>query len=113
MGDPSTRADIFQFVDEDGNVVGNAVSVILAGIDPVGERVWAFFNTNTFSYASTQPGSNPHAENTRDTRLRAFSLSDSGLNESNYGLLTRFIHQPSGDSVIGFIASFISSLSFA
>jgi|GEM_PF-2014877 len=112
MGDPSTRADIFQFVDEDGNVVGNAVSVILAGIDPVGEQVWAFFNANTFSYASTQPGSNPPAENTRDTRLRTFSLSDFGLNESNYGDVTRFIHQPSGDSDIAFIASYSSAFSF-
>src|SRR5690625_5309221 len=107
MGDPSTRADIFQFVDEDGNVVGNAVSVILAGIDPVGEQVWAFFNANTFSYASTQPGSNPPAENTRDTRLRTFSLSDFGLNESKYGDVNRFIHQSYCDSELAFMGSYI------
>src|SRR5690625_5373779 len=75
MGDPSTRADIFQFVDEDGNVVGNAVSVILAGFEPVGEQVWVYFNAYSIRYASIQNGSSPLTDNIHMSRMRPISFT--------------------------------------
>src|SRR5690625_7196232 len=59
-----------------------------------------------------QPVENHHAVKISYTRLLTFSLSDFIQNESNYGDVTRFIHQPSGDSDIAFIASYSSAFSF-
>jgi uncharacterized repeat protein (TIGR01451 family) len=105
MGEPGST-DTFKFIDNSGNTVGNSVSVVLGGIDPIGKILWAFFNPSTLLYSSPQPGNSTPSANTRDIRMRVFDLEDFGLNASNYLLAKKFVHILGGQSDPAFMGSY-------
>lgn len=105
-----TGADRFMFVDINGNTVGNELSSSFPG--SLGVAHWAFYNTTNGYYTNPQPqgaGFIDNNRNPRDIRVLQWDLSAFGLNASNVGNVTHFIHRLGGESDPAFVAYNTSS----
>lgn len=110
MGEPSGSTDSFRFVDIYGNTVGNAVSVRLTDISPVGSAHWKFYTTTGVGAPAYHPSLNTTSiAGYRDVRLSGFDLSEFGLNAGNVDQIARFVHKLGGNSDQAFIAYNTSS----
>ncbi|GAB2822603.1 hypothetical protein GCM10027276_26050 [Comamonas piscis] len=96
VGQPSSKADQFYFIDDTGAVVGNAVSITLSSVTVVARQNWQFWNPN-HTKASVGDGS-------RDLRMRAYHFADFGITPENMGRVAGFVQALSGDSDIAFVA---------
>jgi hypothetical protein len=102
MGDYPSTNDIFKFVDVNGNTVGNQLSLNFSQVLGVGSATWAFYQVPTTAPYTPIPYGGPHGD--RLIRLQAWDLSDFGLNQSNVGRISRFVHTLSGNSDPAFMA---------
>jgi uncharacterized repeat protein (TIGR01451 family) len=95
IGQPS-GTDLFYFVDNLGNRVGNIVSVVFSAIPLVGQANMAIYyaETRTLQYASL----------IRDLRIQTFNLSDFGITAGNMGQVAAFVQKLSGASDMAFVA---------
>lgn len=106
----SGTADKFRFVDINGNTVGNELSSSFPG--SLGVAHWAFYNVSNGYYTSPQPQGTDYIDNNqnpRDIRVLQWDLISFGLNASNVGNVTHFIHQLGGSSDPAFVAYNTSS----
>lgn len=108
VGDFSGTADIFRFVDANGNTIGNTLTSNFPG--SLGVAYWSFYRVHDGVYPSSQPG-NPANNNfnPRDIRVLQWDLKAFGLNASNVGNVVRFVHDLGGNSDPAFIAYNTSS----
>lgn len=108
VGDFSGTADVFRFVDANGNTVGNTLASSFPG--SLGIAYWSFYRVHDGSYPAAQPG-NPadNNRNPRDIRVLQWDLKAFGLNASNVGNVVRFVHDLGGNSDPAFIAYNTSS----
>ena len=99
VGQPGA-ADTYRFVDANGVVVGNSVTVTFGNVARVGQQRWAFYDAiaprNYRLALSAAPS--------RDLRLQAFQLSDFGITASNYANVAAFEQVLSGASDVAFVA---------
>ncbi|QXP79699.1 gliding motility-associated C-terminal domain-containing protein [Winogradskyella sp. HaHa_3_26] len=110
-GAPS-GSDVFKFVDDLGNTVGNAVSVGFGGVPIVGGMDWTIYEVDTSTGAVS--GTFNNGINTyRDLRLLTFELNDFGITTANLSQATKFIHNTSGNTDIAFTAFNKNTLSFS
>ncbi|WP_449441499.1 DUF7507 domain-containing protein, partial [Winogradskyella costae] len=110
-GAPS-GSDVFKFVDDLGNTVGNAVSVGFGGVPIVGGMDWTIYEVDTSTGAVS--GTFNNGINTyRDLRLLTFELNDFGITTDNLSQATKFIHNTSGNTDIAFTAFNKNTLSFS
>ncbi|NRR90450.1 DUF11 domain-containing protein [Winogradskyella undariae] len=110
-GAPS-GSDVFKFVDDLGNTVGNAVSVGFGGVPIVGGMHWTIYKVDTSTGAVS--GTFNNGINTyRDLRLLTFELNDFGITTANLSQATKFIHNTSGNTDIAFTAYNKNTLSFS
>lgn len=94
----SSTRDTFRFEDSLGNLIGNALPIIMSNISIVGTGNWKFYDPGTpCSYNAGLQGDRP-------LRMMAFELADFGLNASNIGRISRFVHRVSGESDQAFVA---------
>ena len=101
----NTDADIYSFIDVDGNIVGKSISANLSQISHVGTyKLDLFTLPNNIPYETAVPSGNASSNTTRDIRLIAFKLSEFGITASNYHLVDKFKLMPSGSSDPAFIA---------
>ncbi|WP_179317464.1 DUF7507 domain-containing protein, partial [Winogradskyella undariae] len=110
-GAPS-GSDVFKFVDDLGNTVGNEVSVGFGGVPIVGGMDWTIYEVDTSTGAVS--GTFNNGINTyRDLRLLTFELNDFGITTANLSQATKFIHNTSGNTDIAFTAFNKNTLSFS
>ncbi|SHL76794.1 DUF7507 domain-containing protein [Flavobacterium chilense] len=108
VADPGTvsQADIFKFVDINGNTIGNEISVAFGAVAAVGTYSLDLFKadggTNGFSPAST-----------RDIRLVGIETKAFGITSSNAAQVDRFVINFTGSSDCAFIAFNTNSLKIA
>nr|WP_199002293.1 T9SS sorting signal type C domain-containing protein [Flavobacterium sp. ASV13] len=108
VADPGTisQADIFKFVDINGNTIGNEISVAFGSVAAVGTYSLDLFKadggTNGFSPAST-----------RDIRLVGIETKAFGITSSNAAQVDRFVINFTGSSDCAFIAFNTNSLKIA
>ncbi len=71
----NTDADIYSFIDVDGNIVGKSISANLSQISHVGTyKLDLFTLPNNIPYETAVPSGNASSNTTRDIRLIAFKL---------------------------------------
>lgn len=101
----NTNADVYSFIDANGNVVGNSISANLSQIPHVGTYKLDLFRLpDNVPYEIAVPNGNADSNTKRDIRLIAFKLSEFGINASNYAQVDKFKLMPSGSSDPAFIA---------
>lgn len=101
----NTDADIYSFIDVDGNIVGKSISANLSQISHVGTyKLDLFTLPNNIPYETAVPSGNAGSNTTREIRLIAFKLSEFGITAANYHLVDKFKLMPSGSSDPAFIA---------
>lgn len=94
----SSVRDTFRFEDSLGNVIGNALPIVMANISILGTGNWKFYDPGTpCTYNAGLQGDRP-------LRMMAFELADFGLNAGNIALVSRFVHRVSGESDQAFVA---------
>lgn len=106
----NTDADVYSFVDVNGNIVGNSISANLSQISHVGTyRLDLFTLPNNVPYETAVPSGNAGSNTTREIRLIAFKFSEFGITAANYAQIDKFKLMPSGSSDPAFIAYNASS----
>jgi hypothetical protein len=99
--DPSvSKLDRYEFVDINGNRVGNAVDIVLVNIAPVGTYTADFYEAN--SRPMTLLGG--YRKTDRAIRLWAADFSSFGINASNIAQIAYFKITLSGESDVAFVA---------
>ncbi len=93
----ASNIDQIRFVDELGNTVGNAVN-----FDISTEAVLGNWDVDFYNLSSTLQATFTNTE--RPIRLKAYLLSDFGLNSGNYTQAKKLIYAPGGSSDPAFIA---------
>ena len=105
IADPSSGNDVFQFVDNAGNIVGNHITQDMTLPPKLGTYHLDLFNLSPGAPFNSAIGFSTFSTNTtRNIRLVAFKLSDFGINGSNYTSIAALKITPSGTSDYSFIA---------
>ncbi len=107
----SSASDVFYFVDANGGLVGNPVSVQMSNVPAIGTYKLDLFNitfNTSYDQATLTTGNN--ANGTRDIRLVGYKLSDFGITTTNNSAIAGFRIVPSGISDPAFIAYNANSL---
>lgn len=86
------------FVDQNGNMVGNSISINQTNLSVLGVGMYDFFNPD-----GSAAGGN-FINSSRDIRMSAYDASAFGLNASNYTLPRKLIYRLGGSSDPAFIA---------
>ena len=98
VAQPNAVADIFKFVDVNGNTIGNPITISFPSINAVGTYRLDLFNA---ANGSTANSFTPNE--TRDIRMLGYDFSDFGINASNEALVDRLVITFSGSSDCAFI----------
>jgi len=98
VAQPNAIADVFKFVDVNGNTIGNPITISFPSINAVGTYRLDLFNA---ADGSTANGFAPNE--TRDIRMLGYDFSDFGINASNEALVDRLVITFSGSSDCAFI----------
>ncbi|MGV3461496.1 MAG: immunoglobulin domain-containing protein [Flavobacterium sp.] len=106
VAEPTTGDnDIYCFVDLNGNIVGNPVSVTMQNIPPIGTYKLDLFNiTFNTTYDVATVSTTSTSNTTRPIRLVGYKLSDFGITADNMNDIAGFKIMPSGISDPAFIA---------
>ncbi|MDF2189200.1 T9SS type A sorting domain-containing protein [Paraflavitalea sp. CAU 1676] len=98
--DPSGAQDRYEFVDINGNRVGNSVNINLSSLPVVGNWTADFYdvNSNPMSLASG------FTQTDRPIRLWAADFSTFGINATNIGQIVYFRIRLNGNSDVAFVA---------
>lgn len=100
IADPSGSTDKYEFLDANGQRVGNLVNINLANIAPVGNWTADFYEANVQPRKLT-PG---FTKTDRAIRLWAADFSDFGINAGNIAQVKTFRINLSGNSDLAFVA---------
>ncbi|MGL3001848.1 DUF7507 domain-containing protein [Flavobacterium sp. RSSB_23] len=98
VAQPNSVADVFKFVDVNGNTIGNPITISFPSINAVGTYRLDLFNA---ADGSTTNSFTPNE--TRDIRMLGYDFSDFGINASNEALVDRLVITFSGSSDCAFI----------
>ena len=99
IADPSGSSDRYEFIDQNGLRVGNALDIVFTNIAPVGTWVADFYTPG--NPLTLQPG---FTQTTRPLRLWAADLSEFGITAQNYTQIRNFRINLSGNSDVAFVA---------
>lgn len=100
IADPSGSSDSYEFLDKDGKLVGNRVTISFNNISSVGKWTADFYEatknpmTLTSGYTRTE----------RDLRLWAADFADFGLTKDNISQVRTFVIHLNGHSDLAFVA---------
>ncbi|WP_299761158.1 T9SS type A sorting domain-containing protein [uncultured Pontibacter sp.] len=100
IADPSASKDSYEFLDENGNVVGNRVEIIFTNIPSVGKWTADFYEASK-SPMTLETG---FKKTERDLRLWAGDFADFGLTQKNVSQIRKFRINLSGNSDVAFVA---------
>jgi hypothetical protein len=100
IADPGGSTDQYEFVDINGNRVGNLVSISFNSINPVANWTADFYDVNT--NPMSLPGGFTNTD--RPMRLWAADFSMFGITQANYSSIARFVIHLSGNSDLAFVA---------
>jgi hypothetical protein len=106
IADPTgTTTDTYKFLDINGNIVGNSLSVSLDLVARLGSYKLDLFTTPlSTSFSTAKPNGVNSSNTTRDIRFVAFRLSDFGINNSNFRNIAKLQIIASGKSDVAFVA---------
>jgi hypothetical protein len=98
--DPSSSSDTYEFIDGNGNIVGNKVDILLGNLSKLGTWTADFYDPNTTPMSLTAG----FTQTDRNIRIWAADFSAFGINASNIGQIVYFRIKLSGSSDVAFVA---------
>ncbi|MGL2992753.1 DUF7507 domain-containing protein [Flavobacterium sp. TSSA_36] len=98
VAQPDAGADVFKFVDVNGNTIGNTITISFPAINAVGS-----YRLDLFKADNGVASNNFQANETRDIRMLGYDFSDFGINASNEASVDRLVITFSGSSDCAFI----------
>lgn len=109
VADPSTSSlDSYEFLDINGNRVGNKIDIVLQNLPVVGNWTADFYEANT-NPMTLQSG---FTNTDRPIRLWAADLSAWGIDSTNVGRIAYFKIRLNGNSDVAFVAYNENAFSF-
>jgi hypothetical protein len=100
IADPSGSADQYEFIDVNGNRVGNLVAITFSSVNAVGNWTADFYQANS----NPMILQSPFAQTDRPLRLWAADFSAFGITAANYTSIASFMIHLNGNSDIAFVA---------
>lgn len=101
VADPATNGlDRYEFVDVNGNTVGNYLDIVIANLHLLGNWTADFYEAS----ANPMTLTSGFTQTDRPLRVWAADFSDFGINASNIGQVAYFRMKLNGNSDIAFVA---------